>query len=137
MSGTLDSSVTTLLSPFDPIVWDRKRAAELFGFDYRIEVYTPAHKRRYGYFTLPILWRGAIVGRLDPKAYRKEGVFEVRALHFETGVLPTDALLADLADALRRMADWHGTPEVRVLQGESDAVVGLRAALSVRPASGR
>ncbi|MBZ0288420.1 MAG: winged helix DNA-binding domain-containing protein, partial [Anaerolineae bacterium] len=71
---------TTLLSPFDPVVWDRTRAVELFDFDYRIECYTPAPKRKYGYFTLPVLHRGALIGRLDAKAHRKEGRFEVKSI---------------------------------------------------------
>lgn len=112
-AATGESTVTTVLSPFDPIVWDRWRARELFNFDYTIECYTPAAKRRYGYFTLPILHRGQLVGRLDPKAHRRQGVFEVKALHLEPGVEVTDALRADLTAALRRLADWHGTPELR------------------------
>jgi uncharacterized protein len=84
----------------------------MFGFDYRIECYTPAPKRRYGYFTLPILQRGALIGRLDPKAHRKEKRFEVKALHLEPGVPTTDELVADVAGALRACAAWHGTPEV-------------------------
>ncbi|MFL5803087.1 MAG: winged helix-turn-helix domain-containing protein [Roseiflexaceae bacterium] len=110
--GALTPELTTLLSPFDPLLWDRARALAMFGFDYRIECYTPAPKRRYGYFTLPILWRGALIGRLDPKAHRKEKRFEVKALHLEPGVPITDALIADLAGALRECAAWHGTPEV-------------------------
>jgi uncharacterized protein YcaQ len=113
-AGALCSTVTTLLSPFDPVVWDRRRALELFGFDYRIECYTPASKRRYGYFTLPILHRGALVGRLDPKAHRKDGIFEVKALYLEPGVDPDEDLAIDLAEALRSCAAWHGTPEVVV-----------------------
>lgn len=112
--GALRSTVTTLLSPFDPVVWDRRRALELFGFDYRIECYTPAPKRRYGYFTLPILHRGALVGRLDPKAHRNDGIFEVKALYLEPGVEPDDELAIGLAAALRSCAAWHGTPEVVV-----------------------
>ncbi|HEX9369370.1 MAG TPA: crosslink repair DNA glycosylase YcaQ family protein [Roseiflexaceae bacterium] len=111
-AGTLQPELTTLLSPFDPLVWDRARALAMFGFDYRIECYTPAPKRRYGYFTLPILRRGQLIGRLDPKAHRKEGRFEVRALHIEPGVAPTDELAADIAGALRDCADWHAAPEV-------------------------
>jgi uncharacterized protein len=112
--GELEPSSTTLLSPFDPIVWDRARALELFGFEYRIECYTPAPKRRYGYFTLPILRRGELIGRLDPKAHRKQGIFEVKALYLEPGVPVTDALARDVAGALNACAAWHGTPEVVV-----------------------
>lgn len=109
---------TTLLSPFDPVVWDRTRALELFGFDYRIECYTPAPKRKYGYFTLPILHRGALIGRLDAKAHRKEGRFEVKALHFEPGVTLTDALIADVAGAIRACAAWHKTPAVEIARAD-------------------
>jgi hypothetical protein len=112
--ATLTATHTTLLSPFDPLVWDRERAREVFGFDYRIECYTPAPKRRYGYFSLPILHRGALVGRLDPKAHRKTGVFEVKALHLEPAVPLTDQLISELAAALRACASWHGTPDVVV-----------------------
>jgi uncharacterized protein YcaQ len=110
--GELRPSLTTLLSPFDPVVWDRARALELFGFEYRIEVYTPAARRRYGYYSLPILHRGELVGRLDAKAHRKEGLFEVRALHLEPGVPAAEDLISGLADTLRGCAQWHGTPEI-------------------------
>lgn len=113
-SGARAADQTTFLSPFDPLVWDRQRARDLFGFDYTIEVYTPQAKRQYGYFTLPILRRGALIGRIDPKAHRKTGLFEVKALHLELGVAVDDALIADLATALRRLADWHETPDVAV-----------------------
>ncbi|NJL34514.1 MAG: winged helix-turn-helix domain-containing protein, partial [Chloroflexaceae bacterium] len=113
-AGALEPTTTTLLSPFDPLVWHRARAVDLFNFHYRIECYTPAHKRQYGYFTLPILWRGHLVGRLDPKAHRKAGVFEVKALHLEPWVTVTDELLHDIAGALRRCAAWHRTPQVVV-----------------------
>jgi len=114
LSGGSSSSVTTLLSPFDPVVWDRARALELFGFDYKIEVYTPAARRRYGYYSLPILHDGDLVGRLDAKAHRKEGLFEVKAVHLEPGVPVSEELVASLAGALRECAAWHGTPEVQV-----------------------
>ena len=80
------------------MVWDRRRASELFEFDYKIECYTPEAKRRYGYFTLPILRAGVLVGRVDAKAHRKEGVFEVKALHLEAGVRVTSALAQDVAE---------------------------------------
>lgn len=113
-AGELVPSHTTLLSPFDPIVWDRRRALDLWGFDYRIECYTPAPKRRYGYFTLPILWRGELIGRLDPKAHRKDRIFEVKALHLEPGLPITKQLVDDVRAAVQDCANWHGTPNVVV-----------------------
>jgi len=115
-AGALSPSVTTLLSPFDPIVWDRRRALELFGFDYRLECYTPAPKRRYGYFTLPILRRGALVGRVDAKAHRRDGVFELKLVELEPGVRLSERLCLDIAAAVRRCADWHGCPDVRLVR---------------------
>ncbi len=112
-AGTLKATHTTALSPFDPLVWDRKRASELFGFDYRIECYTPAPKRQYGYFVLPLLHRGRLVGRMDAKAHRKEGVFEVKSLYLEPGVRVTQILARELDKALRKLADWHQTPQLR------------------------
>lgn len=128
-AGRIRPTLTTLLSPFDPLVWDRARAREMFGFDYMLECYTPTPKRRYGYFTLPVLRRGELIGRLDPKAYRKDGVFEVKAFHLEEGVEPTTELIADVGDALRRCALWHRTPVVAVCWSN---IPGLAAALQER-----
>jgi len=113
-SGKLASTVTTLLSPFDPVIWDRKRATALFDFDYAIECYLPATKRKYGYFVLPILSRGRLIGRVDAKAHRVQEVFEVKSLHLEPGVRLSARLVADLRRALQRCADWHGTPELHI-----------------------
>src|SRR5262249_5853051 len=112
-NGELASTVTTLLSPFDPVVWDRKRAAALFDFDYVIECYVPAVKRKYGYYVLPILNRGKLIGRVDAKAHRANGVFELKSLHLEEGVRVSGRLITDLRRALQRCADWHGTPELQ------------------------
>lgn len=113
-SGALASTVTTLLSPFDPVVWDRKRANALFGFDYAIECYIPAAKRKYGYFVLPILSRGRLVGRVDAKAHRAQRIFEVKSLHLEPGVRVSGRLANDLRRALQRCADWHGAPQLDI-----------------------
>jgi uncharacterized protein len=115
-SGSREPTLTTLLSPFDPLVWDRERARQLFNFDYTIECYTPASKRRYGYFTLPILQRGRLIGRLDPKAHRGKGMFEIKALHLEPGVAVSEELVNDLSTAIRRLADWHAMPEIVIRQ---------------------
>lgn len=112
--GGLSSSRTTFLSPFDPVVWDRQRSRVLFNFDYTLECYTPAPKRRWGYFVLPLLRRGRLVGRMDAKAHRAAGTFEVRALYLEDGVRAGEGLAADAGRALRDLAAWHGTPEVRL-----------------------
>jgi uncharacterized protein YcaQ len=131
--GRLRPTHTTLLSPFDPVVWDRRRASELFGFDYRIEVYTPAPKRRWGYYVLPILDRGALVGRLDAKAHRKDGVFEVKTLYLEPGVRPSMRLAAALVRALADCATWHGTPRIAVRRTEPEAFgAAVRGALEAR-----
>ncbi|HDR9872082.1 TPA: winged helix-turn-helix domain-containing protein [Burkholderia cenocepacia] len=124
-ADTLRSTVTTLLSPFDPVVWDRRRASTLFGFDYTIECYTPEHKRRYGYFCLPVLHRGRLVGRVDAKAHRTLGTFELKAVHVEPGVRFGTGLAADVAKAVKKLAAWHGTPEVRVRHAPPELVKAL------------
>jgi hypothetical protein len=113
-TGGLKPKLTTLLSPFDPLVWDRSRARVMFGFDYSIECYTPAPKRRYGYYVLPVLRRGEIVARLDAKAHRRDGTFEVRSFHLEEHVRPTDALLRDVSRAIVEAAAWHDTPDIDI-----------------------
>ncbi|MRV71910.1 hypothetical protein GJ700_09280 [Duganella sp. FT92W] len=129
--GGLAATATTILSPFDPVVWDRRRALDLFDFDYRLECYTPAEKRRYGYFTLPILRRGALVGRVDAKAHRREQVFELKSVALEPGVKVSDRFVRDVAGALQRCANWHGCPQVRVAASEPAAFAAvLQAALS-------
>ncbi len=114
--GKLRATHTALLSPFDPLVWDRERASVMFGFDYRIECYTPEEKRRYGYFVLPLLHRGGLVGRVDAKAHRAKGVFEVKALFLEEGVVLDDAAVREIAEAITRCAVWHGTSQVEVVR---------------------
>jgi uncharacterized protein YcaQ len=135
-AGTLAPTLTTILSPFDPVVWDRRRALELFNFDYRLECYTPADKRKYGYFTLPILRRGVLVGRVDAKAHRREGVFELKSLVLEPSARISDRFTRDIAGALQRLADWHGCPQVQLTQA-APAAFGpqLQAALDAADAS--
>lgn len=112
-AGKLKPSVTRILSPFDPVVWDRKRALQLFGFDYRLECYTPAAKRQHGYFCLPVLRNGQLIGRLDAKAHRKSGHVELISWHAEAGLRRSEAMYRDLATCVHEFANWHDCPELR------------------------
>jgi uncharacterized protein YcaQ len=126
LDGKLAATHTTVLSPFDPLVWDRERASAMFGFDYRIECYTPQAKRTYGYFVLPVLHRGQLIGRLDAKAHRALGVFEVKAMYLEPSIALDDESVLALAQAILRCAAWHATPQVKLTR---TAPAGLRRRL--------
>jgi uncharacterized protein len=134
---------TTLLSPFDSLLWHRERAKRLFGFDYRIEVYTPGPKRTHGYYTMPILHDGQLVGRVDAKNHREERRLEVRSVHFERwlalGQAPpaarwgatradTGATLAGLAETLGSLATFLGAERL---------TLGRVAPARLRPALAR
>ncbi|RQP11639.1 MAG: winged helix-turn-helix domain-containing protein [Microbacteriaceae bacterium] len=106
-------ATTALLSPFDPVVWKRERALRMFGFHYRIEIYTPAPKRVYGYYTLPVLVDDALVGRIDLKNDRKRGVLRVQSAWREEGV--PDAVAERIVPALRELAAWQGLGELEVV----------------------
>jgi len=130
LAGQLAPSHCAVLSPFDPVVWDRERASVLFGFDYRLECYTPEEKRVYGYFVLPLLCRGALVGRLDAKAHRADGVFEVKALYTQPDCVWDEAMVADMAGAIARCAAWHATPTVRITRTQpAKLAASLRRAI--------
>lgn len=128
-SGRLRASLTTVLSPFDPVVWDRRRAWELFDFDYRLECYVPQPKRQFGYFVLPILHRGRLLGRLDAKAHRTDGVFEIRRIALEQWAAPDEATCVALAQVVHRLAQWHGCAKVLLPRGAADR--GLARMLGV------
>jgi len=132
--GRLRATHTTLLSPFDPVIWDRERVGSMFDFDYRIEVYLPAPKRLWGYYVLPILHRGRLVGRLDAKAHRADGVFEVKVLYLEEGIAPTSSLIDAIATAIQQCANWHATPAVQLGRCEPRAIrKSLQDALRSHP----
>lgn len=121
---------TALLSPFDPVVWSRDRALRLFGFPYRIEIYTPAPKRQFGYYSLPVLVDDRLLGRVDLKSDRKAGVLRVQSAWVEPGV-PPEGLAERLVPLLRRAAAWQALGDVRVTEPLwGDAAAALRAALA-------
>jgi uncharacterized protein YcaQ len=116
---------TTMLAPFDSFLWHRERTARLFGFDYRIEVYTPGHKRVHGYYVMPIFHDGQLIGRLDAKTHRAERRLEAKRIFFEPwfarGKTPPCAswgnvniaeALDGVAEALHSLAQFVGAVEV-------------------------
>ena len=117
---------TTLLSPFDSLLWHRERTNRLFGYDYRIEVYVPGHLRKHGYYSLPLLHDGQLVGRVDTKLHRETSTLEARRLHFEPWLVAgdsppvwgdppdRDAVFAGTAAALHSLARFTGATQVRL-----------------------
>lgn len=123
-----------LLTPFDPVVWFRERALRAFGLDYRIEIYVPAAKRRYGYYSLPVLVGDRIVARVDLKADRSSSTLQVQFAWWEPQSRPEDA--DRIAGELILAAEWQGLDHVSV-SGWGDAAGDIHRALGGVIAEGR
>jgi uncharacterized protein YcaQ len=106
-------SASALLSPFDSLIWERARTERLFDFRYRLEIYTPQHKRVYGYYVLPFLHHERIAARVDLRAERAAGRLAVHAVHEEEQGLDDEGIQA-LARNLRQLAGWLGLAEIRI-----------------------
>ncbi|QES93601.1 winged helix-turn-helix domain-containing protein [Empedobacter brevis] len=111
-----NNSDIRLLSPFDNSVIHRDRVQQLFGFEYRLECYTPKEKRQYGYFCLPVLFGGTFIGRIDCKAHRKEKRFEIIHLHIENETTAPEIWIPPFAAAIKRFAVFNGCETVTVSQ---------------------
>jgi uncharacterized protein len=107
------AGATALLSPFDPIVWDRDRAERLFNFHYRIELYTPAPKRKFGYYVLPFMTGETLGGRLCLKSDRESGTLLVNRSHVEADVNPNE-IAPVIAKELQLMSQWLGLGKVKI-----------------------
>jgi len=108
---------TTLLSPFDSLLWQRARAEQLLGYHYRVEIYVPAAQRQFGYYALPILHQGRLVGRLDPKLHRQERRLDIVSLALEPGLGRDPDLDRGLAQALAELATFVGAESLTLPRG--------------------
>ena len=112
-----DQARLEFLAPLDPMLWDRRLVEALWGFRYSWEIYTPAAKRRYGYYTLPILHGTELIGRIEAAADRKAGCLTVKGLWLEEGVRPTKKRMTAIARTARRLAAFNGCGEVQWAAG--------------------
>jgi uncharacterized protein YcaQ len=116
--GAVQAERTTFLSPFDNLWWAFGRDEQLWGFRQRLESYTPASKRVWGYFCLPILHRDRLAGRFDPKMERKLGILRLKAIYLEEGVKPDEELVSGVAAAMGGFIAFHKAKELVIEKSE-------------------
>ncbi len=118
--GATRAERTTFLSPLDNLWWAPGRDEQLWGFRQRLEAYTPASKRVWGYFCLPILHHERLVGRFDPKMERKQGLLRLKALYLEPGIEPDEELVCGVAGAMRDFMKFHNAKDLVIEKSEPD-----------------
>ncbi len=125
MAKPVSKKKVSILSPFDNFVIHRKRLVELFDFDYKIECYVPEAKRKFGYFSLPILWGGELVARMDAKVVRGEGLFVVRHLAIEPGLKLGDEFVGLFVSELEKFMGFNDCDRLEVEQVSGARLKGL------------
>lgn len=108
------SNRMVILSPFDNSVIQRDRLKALFGFDYQLECYLPEAKRRYGYFSLPLLYRDSFVGRMDCKAHRKTGELEIKLLHFNEHAFDVESVIDAFVKTVKRFSRFQNCASIKL-----------------------
>ena len=114
VDNQLDNEAALILSPFDNVMRERHRPRKIWGFEYKLEAYTPAEKRVCGYYVLPILDGHELVGRMDAKRHRDDELLEVKVLHFENGRASDSSLVERVAMGITNFMQFQGCSRVKI-----------------------
>ena len=112
-----------ILSPFDNLIIQRKRVQEIFGFDYQLECYVPEKKRKFGYYSLPVLFEDRFVARFDPKADRKTAEFIIKSFWFEPDFVPNDDFISEFVKTLKAFITFCGCKKLKILKSRNNTVL--------------
>ncbi|WP_105616539.1 winged helix-turn-helix domain-containing protein [Vallitalea okinawensis] len=115
MNGLTYESKVSFIAPLDNMLWDRNLIEELFNFEYRWEVYTPAAKRKYGYYVLPVLYGDRLIGRFEPRYYKEKGLLEIKNWWWESVIALDEALIVEIAASLECLMAYLGVEEVKFI----------------------